>query len=192
MSLLLEGNPHLQLLVSVLESPPSVTFVALSGWQALQSCHPPDLPFLQENKLQWRAPVWPQTVTSSCLHVGKSYLTLPPAPLKGLSLNLTSWYREELALHIVLQALKWKEHMIIPVVSLIYVPRASGTGDPVFELKQVTGLRQQEASCFYRYKPSCFTLGLVAFPLFSKYERLAAVPRDGGEVLVLASWLVFQ
>lgn len=62
----------------------------------------------------------------------------------------------------------------------------------MFELKQVTGLRQQEANCFYRYKPSCFTLGLVVLTLFSKYEKLAAIPRDGGEVLVLASWLVFQ
>lgn len=70
-------------------------------------------------------------------------------------------------------------------------PGQQEPGDPVFEIKQVSGLRKQEANCFYSYKPSCFTLGLVILTLFSKYEKLAAIARDGYEVIVLASWLVF-
>lgn len=70
-------------------------------------------------------------------------------------------------------------------------PGQQEPGDPVFEIKQVSGLREQEANCFYRYKPSCFTLGLVILALFSKYEKLTGIARDGYEVLVLASWLMF-
>lgn len=42
----------------------------------------------------------------------------------------------------------------------------------MFKKEQVTGLKEQEANCFYRYKLSCFSLGLVVLALLSDDEKL--------------------
>lgn len=50
-------------------------------------------------------------------------------------------------------------------------PGQQEPGDPVFKIKQVAGLKEQEANCFYRYRPSCFSLGLAVLALLSNDEK---------------------
>lgn len=55
----------------------------------------------------------------------------------------------------------------------------------------MAGLKEQEANCFYRYKPSCFCLGPAVLALLSNDEK--SLPFAGTAAGVTpGSWLVFQ